>query len=572
MSRLEGVHLVSGAVRVTQTTVSAPLLAPSPGRPELSAPSPELMVDLVELAFDHNACNLLSTRFHGLMAGHLGKPSAASLLMSVQELILKGESSGARYLAAFLDVTTPGARLIPRIQGFTSSRRYKLSLDADNRPENPFQTEWRRRFTQVSQDTAELLMVLGMEVGIDPGKPGRENPWPAWRRCFLTFLDDIVSGRELTDQARKLMAELIRLETDAWQERTSNLAGTVNPFNTAAVQRVLPILSATDSQVQDLRQLTRWIEEGNDRAAFTNQVSSALEVMDDRDHNRLRELIKTTPGLEVLASLSRGLYDSPLESRKLARGTEALLAVTHQLVRHELREDDLGLVGCVQLIQEYRKGDRVLIPLGTELAGRIRSILRDPVRVKGASLWPLDRLAVVGDLLQVDLDGSAPDEAWENFLPTLRDSHSRGVPAPLPADGQPVEEEEEEEKAEDMTAAAIKHLVMSNIMSTSVTLGFLRNPKVIGIPGLVADIAARTRNPQIIETIATDRALHTGFANRDVARICLQSPCNVSVKILRKFVHVKYVSKMDLKRMAQDKAGIRREVIREINKYLEALA
>jgi hypothetical protein len=44
------------------------------------------------------------------------------------------------------------------------------------------------------------------------------------------------------------------------------------------------------------------------------------------------------------------------------------------------------------------------------------------------------------------------------------------------------------------------------------------------------------------------------------------------VKILRKFVHVKYVSKVDLKRMAQDRAGIRREIIREINKYLEALS
>ena len=172
----------------------------------------------------------------------------------------------------------------------------------------------------------------------------------------------------------------------------------------------------------------------------------------------------------------------------------------------------------------------------------------------------------------MDLSDSKPDDkTGENFLPTLLEKHSRAVPAPVSADGVP-EEEEEEQDAKDMSAAAIKHLVMSNIMSTSVTLGFLRNPKVIGIPGLVADIAARTRNPQIIETIATDRALHTGFANREVARVCLQSPCNVSVKILRKFVHVKYVTKVDLKRMAQDRAGIRREIIREINKYLEALA
>nr|MEE4266648.1 hypothetical protein [Candidatus Krumholzibacteria bacterium] len=553
------------------TATSSPLLAaPAISSRDVVA-SPELLVDLVDMAFGQNACNLLSGRFHGLMAGHLGKPTAAKILMSVQELIVKGEPAGARFLAAFLDVTTPGARLIPRIQGFTSSRRFKAILDGDSRPENPFQTEWRRRFTQVSQDTRDLLMVLGMDVPGDPARPGHEEPWPGWRKCFLTFLDDMVTGRDLTDQARRLMAELVRLETDAWQERTSNLAGTVNPFNTAAVQRVLPILSATDSQVQDLRQMIRWIEEGNDRAAFTNQVSSALEVMDERDHQRLRDLIAKTPGLEILADLSRGLYSAPLEVTKLARGAEALLALTHQMVKHEIRDTELGLLSCVRLVQEHRKGHKVLLPLGGDLALEIKKLLKTPVRERGASLWPLDRLRLLGDQLEVDLSDSKPDENWENFLPTLLEKHSRAVPAPVSADGVP-EEEEEEQDAKDMSAAAIKHLVMSNIMSTSVTLGFLRNPKVIGIPGLVADIAARTRNPQIIETIATDRALHTGFANREVARVCLQSPCNVSVKILRKFVHVKYVTKVDLKRMAQDRAGIRREIIREINKYLEALA
>ena len=88
----------------------------------------------------------------------------------------------------------------------------------------------------------------------------------------------------------------------------------------------------------------------------------------------------------------------------------------------------------------------------------------------------------------------------------------------------------------------------------------------------VEAVAARTRNPRVIETIAVDRTLHTGFANRGVPIACLRSPVNVSVKILRKFIHVKYVSKIDLKRMAQDRAGIRKEVIREIEKYLEALA
>ncbi len=113
---------------------------------------------------------------------------------------------------------------------------------------------------------------------------------------------------------------------------------------------------------------------------------------------------------------------------------------------------------------------------------------------------------------------------------------------------------------------------MTNIQSVSVLLGFLRNPKVTSIPGLVEDVVNRTRNPQIISTIANDRTLHTGFANKGVAVACLRSPVNVSVKTLRKFCHVKYVSKIELKRMGADRTGIRKEVAREIQKYLDALA
>ena len=289
------------------TTTTSPLLEPAPFRPSQASPNLEIMVDLVEDAFRESSCNLLSTRFNGILSGLLGKPGAEQILLGVQELIHRGEPAGARYLAAFLDVTTPGARLIPRVQGFTSSRRFKLRLESDKRELNPFQAEWLRRAEQVGREATDLLLVLGVNPRGNPDRPGKEPPWPAWRRCFLTFLDDIVAGRELMGESRKLMAELICLETDAWQERTSNLAGIVDPFNTDAVRRILPILKEVDSQVQDLRQLIRWVEEGNDRAAFTNQVSCALEVMDERDNERLRSLINSRPQLGSLAALSSGL-------------------------------------------------------------------------------------------------------------------------------------------------------------------------------------------------------------------------------------------------------------------------
>ena len=114
-------------------------------------------------------------------------------------------------------------------------------------------------------------------------------------------------------------------------------------------------------------------------------------------------------------------------------------------------------------------------------------------------------------------------------------------------------------------------MVMNNVGSVSILLGFLRNPKVTSIPGLVGEVVRRTRSARILEVIMNDRALTSGHANKDVPRALIESPVNVSVNTLRRFIHVKYVSKTDLRRLAKDKARLRKEVCREIEKYLESL-
>ena len=126
-------------------------------------------------------------------------------------------------------------------------------------------------------------------------------------------------------------------------------------------------------------------------------------------------------------------------------------------------------------------------------------------------------------------------------------------------------------RKQQLDTAALKRLVLANLDNVSVTLGFLRNAKVVAIPGLVALIVARCRTVRILELIASDRTLYSGFANKDVPRSLLLCPCNIPVKSLTKFIHAKYVNKIDLQRMAKDKTGVRREVIKEIEAYLDTL-
>ena len=137
--------------------------------------------------------------------------------------------------------------------------------------------------------------------------------------------------------------------------------------------------------------------------------------------------------------------------------------------------------------------------------------------------------------------------------------------APDSAPGAP------ETEKKDTSKAAIKEMVLNNMHSTSAILSFLRDARISSIPGLVTEVVNRTRNPQILETIATDRTLHCGFANRTVPLALLKSSVNVSIRTIRRFVHVKYVSKIDLKRMAMDKSSIRKEVCNEIEKYLQSM-
>ncbi len=126
--------------------------------------------------------------------------------------------------------------------------------------------------------------------------------------------------------------------------------------------------------------------------------------------------------------------------------------------------------------------------------------------------------------------------------------------------------------AKDEGPLGLKRLVLTNLQSTSVTIAFLRDPKVYAMPGLVEEVVNRTRNPQIIEIMRPPGTLHGGFANRGVPLALLKSPVNVPPKTMRKFIHVKYISKMDLKRLANDRTGIRREVGKEIEHYLSSLA
>jgi len=539
-------------------------LLPSRVAPDfLAKPGSGVLEDLISLADDEQTISELSRKLFQGLRKQIGSPDLLAHLLGIQYLAFQGEVAGTRLLAAYLDVTTAGARLIPLVRDFSNTRRQHLFLkDQGGNLKNT--RDWQNSVQRLSGLCNDFPLEKKPETTV-------EEPWGRMRPVLAKLLGDVITGDGVSAAHRPLLADLLRLETDAWEERVGRLAAMVNPFRVSSVQKVLPILGRADMSIRDLRQLISWVEEGQDHQAFTRQGFRALEVLDEDEFNAIFTAMKSEMKLQVLAGLHRGGRDNPLALESLALGTARLMALDHRLITDGIKTETLDLLSAVALVQQYSRGRGFALPLDQEQEILLNEILvpkdLDVVDDCGPASWSLEGARVdVGQLVIGFESKSGEMKAWPHGLPTVSDVDPyKKVVTPEAQDGVG-------DNQEDLDASAIKHLVMSNIMSISVLLGFLRNPKVVAIPGLVAAVATRTRNPQIIETIAQDRALYSGFANRDVPLACLRSPVNVPPKTLRKFIHVKFISKIDLKRMANDRTGTRKEIVREINQYLNNLS
>jgi hypothetical protein len=115
-----------------------------------------------------------------------------------------------------------------------------------------------------------------------------------------------------------------------------------------------------------------------------------------------------------------------------------------------------------------------------------------------------------------------------------------------------------------------RSLVLSFMDNDSFLVALLNNPKASSKPGVVDIISTRCRSLRVLSLIATRRELFTGYANKKVPLNLLMSPCKIPLTLLRKFVHIRYVDKMSLARLAGRGGGIRDDVRREIQRYLDS--
>lgn len=537
------------------------------------APAPvqeEIREALHALAFQHDDTTLRSERLFSRLRKMAGQPFAVEYLEAVMEHIVSGDAVGARLLAAFVAVSTPGERLLPRIQGFHSSRRIHGGIINSSQTPGNFHQDWLARLEQLVERCAPLLPTIEGGVAPEPVQGGAP-PWQALRDGLDLLLARLSLKDQFSVEERQLLVELLRLEVDAWQERISNLAGTIDPFRVAAVQRILPILNQADAEIRDLRQMIAWIEEGTQGQPYDQPVARAFDILDEGDRKSLGKSLAASAVLDPLRKLFLGLADHPVPVPDLAYGIECLQAVGRLLAAGDEAVLPPGLLEATAVLQEHYEKGRFSLPVDAGFAAVLQPLIKPAAANAGEAELAISGLTFADGSLVIAIPEGGAFPAHD--FPAAEDlDELDGAKGKAPDPVADHENEDEEFDPTTATASELKKLVLGNIMAVSVLLGFLRNPKVTAVPGLVEDVVTRTRNSVVIETVAKVRILHTGFANRGVALACLRSPVNVPVAVLRKFIHVKYVSKTDLKRLALDKGGIRKEVGREIAKYLVSLS
>lgn len=381
---------------------------------------------------------------------------------------------------------------------------------------------------QAAGDVRRLLAEVDPEAGGDD----RER-LAALTEKIEGWTADLVAERPLDAGDATRLAGLAGLEARCRLERVEHLA-------------------ARGAGTPDRERLVaRWREAGHD----LERLSARLERGDLADPRAVLSRLAAAVGPEAMAALVAGAGTWS--------GGQRLARLLKQLAQPELRVEDPDAAFCRLLEVVAAQGDRPLLAADPDPL-----LLGVFVLERGRGSWlrfdlPGERLALA------QRQGFEPPPGvvvvGEALFVACTPAEAELPPEPNRARAMVQEEEADEGQA------AKKQLVLSNIGTTSVLLEFLRDAKMTSIPGLVEEIVNRTRNPQVLEVIASTRTLSTGFANRNVPLALLRSPVNVSVRTLRRFIHVKYISKLELKRLAQDKSGLRKEVHREIEKYLASL-
>jgi hypothetical protein len=469
----------------------------------------------------------------------IGSDSLKEMLKGLFAVAADDENPGIAGLAALMAVRAQGSSVIEGVFEFRHlhrvGTRYRHRRECGQTLE-PQQADFLDEIEAVERELVDLV-------------PEEQNPFALPspldlgaaripRKVFALLHQEIHEKKELPERKLAAFVRLARLEQHAAQHRAAVIAGEIDPYATTVVSTMMPRLAELDVSIRDVSNFLDALQERKDCRLFDEQHSVLCDALTPEELSRIHETCVAEELLQPMLGLLNALHERPIENKKLVYYSRQLMEIGRVLFVHRLRPVPIDSLESVLLSYQHAEEGGLRIPVGPSVTRALQAT----------------KLAGV--------------EIVENELVVPFDLHAaRRVRAPLGLPFPPSSEEEEEDEKENL-----KDLIMSNINNTSILLGLLRNPKVVNKPGIVNYIASSCRLPAVLEYIATTKKLHSGFANKDVPLAIVRSPVRLPVKLVRRFIHVKYIRGVELRRLARDKSGLRREIYDEIQDYLKSLA
>ena len=350
---------------------------------------------------------------------------------------------------------------------------------------------------------------------------GVEAGVAAARASFRQVLD----GGSIPDADRATLVCLIRSEAEALRDRVNWLSENTDPYNLKTMARILPRLRIYDEAVHEGLDLAKRQEDGE---------PVGLKIVSFEAHMKeglFKKWLGKVGKKESLARLARMM---DVQRVKKIPTMDLIALATLCRWTWEAANEKTGPMDWLEKAMEcYQDG------VFTVEAGDAARVLQPALTGSGAKM---NGSKITGNF------GVKSFPAWVG-RDLLTKSFLKGV---------------------DEGSLDIKAVIMQNITRDSILEALLGNPKVFQKPGLVEYIVQTSRSISLLSRIAKSRALHSGFANRDVPLALLQSPCNIPISLLKPFFNVRNVPLIELKNLARAKAGIRRQVKEEAEAYLKS--
>ncbi|HSG28412.1 MAG TPA: hypothetical protein VLA34_08015, partial [Candidatus Krumholzibacterium sp.] len=432
-------------------------------------------------------------------------------LMKIAAMAVLGEPGAIRLLYASFMAIPPVEEFLADMLDFRSTVKVMERIAARERAggEIDEKDDWFRKKVVLLSSS----MPLPSTASYDPARP-----WLFWSEG---------AGRAIADPDDRWLEAVVeraKIELEAKEIRISKIISMADPETRG---RLVVGLNAV---VEESRWKKQILDETRGRRG--SSILFVKEALGGSWGETIESLRKSRAG-SIIAEMYERQAVKAHSYPVIKNGAAVIRAlIMHPALQRTGREPDI--LSCLDLLIEYSGKGRLdmMLPLGKKVTG----------------LNQLPGFSIEDRIMSVDFSGI--DQAY--FV------DSEGLPVDV--DWMEVGRDSQ---------MSYKSLVMSYLDNDSFLTQLLNNPKATSKPGIVVLIAQRCRSLRILSLIANRRDLHTGFNNKLVPVELIKTPAKIPLTTLRKFIHIRYVDKMTLIKLAQKGTGlVREEVRREIERYL----